>query len=199
MAPESPKTFLFNSHIRHLRTQHLSAQPCPLPGCRAVLRNGTGLHSHVRSHHSQLSNITVKGKKTKRSEHKKYRCIDETCSSSASTSFATAAGFSRHMRQAHGNKRPFSCADCSGAYASSSALREHSFSRHRRKLDGRGAAKSLDCDVCGKSFGKRSLLVVHRYWGKCEICRNFRFSANSSFILQKGTARDGDEEASGVR
>ncbi|KAF8375518.1 hypothetical protein PRIPAC_81947, partial [Pristionchus pacificus] len=59
----------------------------------------------------------------------------------------------RHLRDAHGVKKPYKCAICGEEFERCSAYSQHKKTAHNMKCH--------QCDQCGKSFRGRSYLIVH--------------------------------------
>nr|XP_034838748.1 zinc finger protein OZF-like [Maniola hyperantus] len=95
--------------------------------------------------------------------------------------FSERAGLNHHA-QLHTSDKPFSCSKCSFTCKTKKYLHRHANRVHVKH------EKSNECEICGKKFFFKSLLVKHMYIHsdvrpyKCEVCDrgfNSRYSLSS--------------------
>ena len=153
-------------HVKLLHDQNITSQMYGIPRdhqcmeCKVVFRTEANLKEHVCGITNPSINYSLKS--------------GGTICPSCGLTFTTHKHFLRHHNRVHLQEPKFDCHQCEAKYYTNSRLLRHIREKHEEE--------PVICDVCGKMFGTKRRMKVHRAtihdgtrkkkktFKKCKIC-----------------------------
>ncbi|XP_045208206.2 zinc finger protein 729-like [Mercenaria mercenaria] len=138
---------------KHVNAVHLNIRKHVCEHCGFRFKNSWHLKMHVSSVHTKdISRINPSRSYADRPF--RYKCSYEGCLKQ----FKDKWEEKKHVNAVHLNIRKYQCEFCGYRAKTFNALKVHLLAIHTKESE----KKVYECDVCGKSFGKRNSLYYHK-------------------------------------